>query len=1118
MSNPTCTADRDTVRIGLASPEQIRGWSCGEVTRAETINYRTFRPEKDGLFCERIFGPQKDWECACGRLRGMKYRGNTCAHCGVTVTHSRSRRQRMGHIELAAPVVHAWFFRGRPNPLATLLGLKPAELESVIYYEKYLVLDPGRSKLAAGQVIDEATWDRTRERYRGFEADTGAEAIQSLLERLDLEAQAEFLRSQLAALGGSLKEEQRRLQRWLRLVDALGHSGNRPEWMVLRCLPVIPPDLRPIVMLEPGQMATSDLNDLYRRVIGRNNRLKKLLALHSPEVILRNEKRMLQQAVDALFDNQRCKRPVLGSSGQPLKSLGEMLGGKQGRFRQNLLGKRVDYSARSVIVAGPELKLHQCGLPKKIALELFQPFVIRCLKERGLATTIRAAKRMIERREECVWDALVEAVKDHPVLLNRAPTLHRLGIQAFEPVLIEGNAIRLHPLVCKGFNADFDGDQMAVHLPLSIEAQVEAKVLMMPTHNIFSPANGQPIISPSQDIVVGCGYLTWAEDDKVTRWQGDKVKAQGRAMPTFASTTEVLVAEAQRKVNLHERIRVRLSGNRPVVCEDSAHLVTRSPCHLVTTTVGRVLFNDILDPRMPFYDLSLTASSLRRVIADCHRLLGRGETVALLDRMKALGFRAATRSGVSFALDDLRTTGGKEEVVHRTEKAVAALEQSCSRGLISADEREERVISLWMDARDEIGRQVMDDLAKDRRTGPNPLYLMAASGARGNQEQLRQLAGMRGLMVRPSGQVVSRPITSSLREGLSVPEYWSSTTGARKGLTDTALKTAGAGYLTRKLIDVAQNVVVNMHDCGTKRGIETELLRGRFLVSGKEPLTEEEAARLKGREGVRVRSPLTCAAPSGVCQLCYGIDLSTGKLVEEGTAVGIVAAQSIGEPGTQLTMRTFHIGGVHSDQDITLGLPRVTELFEAQRPRNAAVLAEAAGEVRVGGAEDVRHRKQRVFVQPLDEHGKAVGPERPQSIPEGRRLLITEGQQVAMGEALTDGTPDPHDVLRLRGREAVQRYLVNEVQAVYRAQGVELDDRHIEVIVARMLLPGSTQVLGVTRAAVRAQSFIAAAAFQETATVLTEAALAGKVDPLAGVKENVALGRLIPAGTGFRRT
>jgi DNA-directed RNA polymerase subunit beta' len=1106
MSNPTCSADRATVRIGLASPEQIRGWSCGQVTRAETINYRTLRPEKDGLFCERIFGPQKDWECACGRLRGLRYRGNTCPQCGVTVTHSRSRRQRMGHIELAAPVVHAWFFRGRPSPLATLLGLKPAELQGVIYHEKFLVLDPARSKLAAGQVIDEATWERTRDRYPGFATGTGAEAVQTLLERLDLDAQAEFLRNQLAALGGSLKDEQRRLQRWLRLVDALRHSGNRPEWMVLRCLPVIPPDLRPIVMLESGQMATSDLNDLYRRVLGRNSRLKKLLALHSPEVILRNEKRLLQQAVDALFDNQRCKHPVLGSSGQPLKSLGEMLAGKQGRFRQNLLGKRVDYSARSVIVAGPELKLHQCGLPKTIALELFQPFVIRCLRERELAPTIRAAKRLIERREECVWDALEEAVKDHPVLLNRAPTLHRLGIQAFEPVLIEGNAIRVHPLVCKGFNADFDGDQMAVHLPLSIEAQVEARVLMMAASNIFSPANGQAVISPSQDIVVGCGYLTWSDDAGET------------PATTFSGPGEVLLAHAQDKIGLHARIRLRLPHGKKLVHAESGHLVTLSPCHLVTTTVGRVLFNDILDPKMPFYDLPLTVSALRRVIADCHRLLGRGETVALLDRLKALGFRTATRSGVSFALDDLRTTGGKDEVVQRTEKEVAAVEQSCRRGLISTDEREDQVISLWMDARDEIGRRVMADLARDQQTGPNPLYLMASSGARGNQEQLRQLAGMRGLIARPSGQVVSRPITSSLREGLSVLEYFSSTHGARKGLSDTALKTAGAGYLTRKLIDVAQNVVVSMHDCGTTRGIETKSLRGRVLVSGQGPLTEEESARLKGRDGVRVRSPLTCAAPSGVCRLCYGIDLSTGKLVEEGTAVGIVAAQSIGEPGTQLTLRTFHIGGVHSEQDITLGLPRVTELFEAQRPRGAAVLAEVAGEVRVGGAEDVRRRKQRVFVQPLDNHGKPVGPERPQSIPEGRHLLVTDGQRVALGEELTDGVLDPHDVLRLRGREAVWRYLVSEVQGVYRAQGVELDDRHVEVIVARMLRPGSTQLLGVTRAAVRADSFIAAAAFQETATVLTEAALAGKVDPLAGVKENVALGRLIPAGTGFRRS
>ena len=1397
--------DYGAVRISLASPHDIRSWSFGEVKKPETINYRTYRPEKDGLFCERIFGPEKDWECACGKYRGMKYKGMICDRCGVKVTHSRVRRKRMGHIELAAPVVHIWFFKAMPSRLGTLLEMKTTSLEKVIYFQDYVVTDVGGTPLKKQQLLTEDEFRKAREAYgEDFQAEMGAEAVRKLLEKLDLVELSRQLREELAILTAKekpSKQRQRDLTKRLKVVESLRDSGfggtpNKPEWMVLECIPVIPPDLRPLVLLDSGNFATSDLNDLYRRIINRNNRLKKLVDLNAPEVIIRNEKRMLQQSVDALFDNNRCKRPVLGSSNRPLKSLTDMIKGKQGRFRENLLGKRVDYSARSVIVVGPELRLHQCGLPKKIALELFQPFIIRRLKELGHADTIKSAKKMLERKDEQVWDILEEVTKNHPVLLNRAPTLHRMGIQAFEPVLIEGNAIRIHPLVCKGFNADFDGDQMAVHLPLSIEAQVEATVLMMSTNNIFSPANGQPIISPSQDIVMGCYYLTASRGEP-----GDKIEA-GDGM-VFTTPAEVFMAFSQNKLGVHARIRVRLPVQKEVISEERVDkekvrvdVKKREPNGLVSTTVGRVLFNDIVNAKMAFYDLPLSSKHLSRIIADCYQKLGRRQTIELLDRMKELGFRESTRSGLSFATDDLKTPANKETILRKAEKEAESVQKQYLRGIITEGERYNRVIDLWTHARDEITKEMMFDLQHDTRDGKaylNPIYLMAHSGARGGVEQIRQLAGMRGLMAKPSGQIIETPIKANFREGLSVLEYFSSTHGARKGLADTALKTADSGYLTRKLADVAQNVVITMMDCGSTQGIAKgivykgeeierglgEAIRGRVsrnritdisgevIVDENEMITWDQARHIEriGVDKLVVRSPMTCQASLGVCRLCYGMDLATGALVEEGMAVGIIAAQSIGEPGTQLTMRTFHIGGVarraveeseiktkkagrvrferitpvtnkdgqsvalarngeliihapnqkdrildsfsipngaillvnekqdvvpgqvlckwdphmipilaeeggkvrldeivenetlrkerdpggaerwvimehkgdlhpqisvldaagqikfvyyvpekaHLEvrdgdmvtpgdllaktprevggtQDITGGLPRVTEIFEARRPREPAVMSEVAGKVRLG---DRRRGKRSVMIQPIDDKGERVGEEREHLVPHGKHLRVHGADYVKEGDPLVDGPLVPHDILRISGVDAVQNYLVREVQTVYRSQRVDIDDKHIEIIVAQMLrkvkietmgdtglLPGSVidkfgfrevnerlrecvkiknpheskfeegkivgkeqfeeerarmevegkkppsfvpptpatcsvVLLGITKAAVQSDSFISAASFQETTKVLTEAALAGKVDYLVGLKENVILGHLVPAGTGF---
>jgi DNA-directed RNA polymerase subunit beta' len=1436
--------DYGAVRISLASPHDIRSWSFGEVKKPETINYRTYRPEKDGLFCERIFGPEKDWECACGKYRGMKYKGMICDRCGVKVTHSRVRRKRMGHIELAAPVVHIWFFKAMPSRLGTLLDMKTTSLEKIVYFQDYVVIEPGQTKLKERQLLTEDEYRRAREEYgEHFEADMGADAVKRLLERLDLVKLSRELREELFTLSQKDKpsrQKQRDLVKRLKVVEALRDSGlggppNKPEWMVMECIPVIPPDLRPLVLLDSGNFATSDLNDLYRRIINRNNRLKKLVDLNAPEVIIRNEKRMLQQSVDALFDNNRCKRPVLGSSNRPLKSLTDMIKGKQGRFRENLLGKRVDYSARSVIVVGPELRLHQCGLPKKIALELFQPFIIRRLKELGHADTIKSAKKMLERKADEVWDILEEVIKNHPVLLNRAPTLHRMGIQAFEPTLIEGNAIRIHPLVCKGFNADFDGDQMAVHLPLSIEAQVEASVLMMSTNNIFSPANGQPIITPSQDIVMGCYYLTadplaafearqGSDEGRATRAKLRPENLKGEGM-VFASPAEVFLAYAEKKVGIHARIQVRLPLGKRVITEvradkDKVRLeeldrrpdpdTSKKATYLVHTTVGRVLFNDGLDPRMAFYDLPLSGKYLSRIIADCYQYLGRRQTIDLLDKMKEVGFRESTRSGLSFSTDDLRTPLKKDSIIRDTEKEVEKIQKHFQRGVITDYERYNKVIDLWTHARDQITTQMMQDLQHDVREGIpylNPIFLMAHSGARGGVEQIRQLAGMRGLMAKPSGQIIETPIKANFREGLSVLEYFSSTHGARKGLADTALKTADSGYLTRKLADVAQNVVITMEDCGTTQGITkgaiykgddierplSEAIRGRVsrntiatitgevIVKENEMISRDAAMQIEhmGLDKIIVRSPMTCQAPLGVCRLCYGMDLSTGSLVEEGMAVGIIAAQSIGEPGTQLTMRTFHIGGtgnvkvqesehkakrqgivkleritvvtndagervcltrrgqlllvnakgvtldefsipngailrveegqqvqpgqllcqwdpyripilaerggrvrfeeivegetlrkerdqagaerwvimehkgdlhpqvviedergqslevhyipekahlevregasvsagtllaktpreVGGTQDITGGLPRVTEIFEARKPRDPAVMAEVAGRVILG---EKRRGKRSVLIQPVDEAGTPLPAEAVKQmvphmqldeqgrvihlVPHGKHLKVHGGDYVKEGDALVEGPLVPHDILRISGVEAVQQYLVREVQAVYRSQRVDIDDKHIEIIISQMLrkvrveemgdtglLPGSvidkfafrevnerlqqcikvkdagdarfdkgkivtkdayeeartalegedkkpptwekpkaatcsTQLLGITKAAVQSDSFISAASFQETTKVLTEAALAGKVDYLVGLKENVILGHLVPAGTGF---
>ncbi len=1390
--------DFASVRITLASPNDIRSWSFGEVKKPETINYRTYRPEKDGLFCERIFGPERDYECACGKYKGTKFKGIICDRCGVKVTHSRVRRKRMGHINLAAPIVHIWFFKAMPSRLGNLLAMKTSDLEKVIYFQDYVVVDGGDTELTFQQILTEDEYRAALQKYgNAFKALMGAEAIRELIERLDLDAVATELRAGIRDTRS--KQKLKDLAKRLKIVEQIRNSENDPSWLIMDVIPVIPPDLRPLVLLESGNFATSDLNDLYRRIINRNNRLKKLMDLNAPEVIIRNEKRMLQQAVDALFDNGRCRRPVLGSSNRPLKSLTDMVKGKQGRFRENLLGKRVDYSARSVIVVGPELKLHQCGLPKKIALELYQPFIIRKLKEHGLADTIKSAKRMLERRDPEVWDILEEVIFQHPVLLNRAPTLHRMGIQAFEPVLVEGNAIKIHPLVCTGFNADFDGDQMAVHLPLSVEAQTEAHVLMLSTHNIFSPANGNPIISPSQDIVMGVYFITVINEEHAQ---------DPNKLPQFKDRREALLAFEHRKIDIHQPILVRLDGFTHQVTSQKGVPEPLPANRRVVTTVGRVIFADILGQGMPFYNCALGKKGAARVIDDAYLYCGRGDTIDLLDRLKETGFRWSTLAGVSFGITDLRIPAAKQTLLDEAQKRADRVRKNYERGIITERERYRQLLDIWAHCREEVTKKLIDTLKRDRRdpaTGEevsieekqgtkylNPVYLMSDSGARGNVSQVQQLAGMRGLMAKPSGEIIETPIRANFREGLNVLEYFSSTHGARKGLADTALKTADSGYLTRKLCDVAQSVIVNEQDCGTLRGIvKRALYKGeevdvplrdqvvgrtsrqtivnpitdQVIVSENEVITLDSAGRIEelGIETVLVRSPLTCESPRGVCAHCYGMDMSTSRLVEQGMAVGIIGAQSIGEPGTQLTMRTFHTGGVattklvetdiratqagvvelrdcnevpvmnesgeeiltalkrngeilvlddrgrelekykvpyaaeivirtgakvkRGDQlvrwdphrtpilaekdgvvryvdielnetvreedagkgakalvvvehkgdkhpqiviedttgkildfhylpakarievadgstvkagqmlarqprtgggshDITGGLPRVTEIFEARKPKDPAIMAEISGTVEIHSDK----RKGKMTIRIISDSGL----EKDHHVPQDKHLLVHSGDHVSAGDPLIDAPLVPHDILRIKGEDALYTYMLDEVQNVYRAQGVTINDKHIEVILTQMLrkvrvestgdtdlLPhevvdkfvfrhkntkisemgivtepgdttlavgalvsraelkeanskaeaagkvgakakkakpatGRTLLLGITKASLQSDSFLSGASFQETTKVLTEASLKGAVDDLIGLKENVLLGHLIPAGTGFK--
>jgi len=1347
QDKPTVAPDFEAIRISLASPEKIRSWSYGEVTKPETINYRTFKPERDGLFCARIFGPITDWECLCGKYKRMKYRGVVCDKCGVEVTLSRVRRERLGHIELASPCSHVWFFKGLPSRIGHLLDIPLRDLEKVLYYESYIVVDAGEmTDIKEKDLLTDEQYRKLFDAYPGqFIARMGAEAIKTLLERVDCTALSEELRQKMRE--ETSQQKKLKLAKRLKVVDAFRRSGNRPEWMILDVIPVIPPELRPLVPLDGGRFATSDLNDLYRRVINRNNRLRKLLDLKAPEVIVRNEKRMLQEAVDALFDNGRRGRVLRGANNRPLKSLSDTLKGKTGRFRQNLLGKRVDYSGRSVIVVGPELKLHQCGLPKKMALELFKPFIYHQLEKQKYAQTIKQAKEMVDRQVPEVWDILEEVIREHPVLLNRAPTLHRLGIQAFEPVLVEGKAIKIHPLVCTAFNADFDGDQMAVHIPLSHEAQIEAMVLMRADNNILSPANGQPIAVPTQDIVLGCYYLTYerADDPKGGR--------------TFATLDDVVIAHDAGIVNTQSPIKLRYEG----VLIDLEHernqqdLLRATPRHVrqvISTTVGRVIFNQALPEGMPFINGVLKKKGLQSLVSYCQLHHGLETTVKMLDSLKAIGFLYATKAGISIGIDDLVTPPRKAELIAEADREVARFQREYEEGSITDGERYNKVIATWSQTTEAVAKEMNAAMkaAEKQNNELNPIMVMADSGARGSAQQIRQLAGMRGLMAKPSGEIIEKPIRANFREGLDVLEYFISTHGARKGLADTALKTADSGYLTRRLVDVAQDVIVSEEDCGTIRGIWVEAISeggeiieplrdriigrvalddivdpvtGEVIVPANQEITEKLASDIQdagGIERVKLRSVLTCEARRGVCAKCYGRNLATGKMVELGEAVGVIAAQSIGEPGTQLTMRTFHLGGAvtgSSEQsshearkagrvkfedlrtvkgrdgrlvamnrngyivlidenrsnreigryqivygarlsvtdgqlvdegdtlatwdpytfsiltevegtvryhdliegitiqedidantgnrsmivreatdekrqprieiigedgktvlkayqmpvranlsvrqgdrvmpgdviakiprestrakDITGGLPRITELFEARKPRETAVMAEIDGIVKFGNV--VKGQRK---VQIIGDDGET----REYSIPKGVNMFIQEGDRVKAGEPLVDGPLNPHDILAIQGMDALQRYLVNEIQEVYRLQGVNIADKHIEVIVRQMLRwvrvkdvgdtdflideqvdrfrfedennrviaaggqPATAEplLLGITKASLSTESFISAASFQETTRVLTEAAISGRVDYLRGLKENVIMGRLIPAGTGM---
>ena len=1144
----------ESIKIGLASPEKIRQWSRGEVKKPETINYRTLKPEKDGLFCERIFGPQKDWECHCGKYRRVRYKGVVCDRCGVEVTKSKVRRERMGHIELAAPMSHIWYFKGIPSRMGLLLDMSPRALEKVLYFASYVVTDPKETGLTAKQLLTEKEYRDAVDNYGygSFEVGMGAEAVKKLLQDIDLEQQSKELR---ADLKDSTGQKRIRTIRRLEVVEAFRKSGNKPEWMILDAIPVIPPDIRPMVQLDGGRFATSDLNDLYRRVINRNNRLKRLLELGAPDIIVRNEKRMLQEAVDALIDNGRRGRPVTGPGNRPLKSLSDMLKGKQGRFRQNLLGKRVDYSGRSVIVVGPELKFYQCGLPKKMALELFKPFVMDKLVEEGYAHNIKSAKSIVEKVKTEVWDVLEEVIKNHPVLLNRAPTLHRLGIQAFEPVLVEGKAIKLHPLVCTAYNADFDGDQMAVHVPLSVEAQAEARFLMLSVNNILAPKDGSPITTPSQDMVLGSYYLTIEAQDG----------AKGTGM-IFKDYNELLLAYYNKVVELHALVKVR-------------KVLPDGRSALVESTVGRFIFNEGIPQDLGFVDREkdpfsleidevVTKKYLGKIIDKCFRKHENTITAELLDYVKSIGFKYSTVGGITVAVADMAIPKEKEIYIAEAEKEVEKLSKAYRRGLISDEERYKKVIATWTETTEKVTDALMANL--DRL---NNIYIMAHSGARGSKNQIRQLAGMRGLMANASGKTVEIPVKSNFREGLSVLEYFTSAHGARKGLADTALRTADSGYLTRRLVDVSQDVIVRDVDCGTTETTEILAIKdgnevieeiydrivgrytidpivhpetGEVLVPADSMIKEDAAEKIveAGIEKVNIRTVLNCKTKHGVCSKCYGRNLATGKEVNIGEAVGIIAAQSIGEPGTQLTMRTFHTGGV-AGGDITQGLPRVEELFEARKPKGLAIITEISGQVKI----DETGKRKEVIVVP------AEGEAQTYQIPYGSRIKVKDGQMVEAGDPITQGSINPHDIVRVKGIGGVQDYIVKEVQRVYRLQGVDVNDKHIEVIVRQMLskvkvedpgdtdlLPGGYEdvlvyekcnedaiaqglrpavakrvLLGITKASLATESFLSAASFQETTRVLTEAAIKGKEDHLIGLKENVILGKLIPAGTGMKK-
>ena len=1155
----------ESIKIGLASPEKIREWSYGEVKKPETINYRTLKPERDGLFCERIFGPTKDWECYCGKYKRLRYKGKICERCGVEVTKSKVRRERMGHIELAAPVSHIWYFKGTSSRMGLLLNMSPRLLEKVLYFASYIVTDPGTTNLKKYTLLSEKEYRDMREAYEDeFEASMGAEAIKKLLEDLDLEQLSRELKDELETL--PVGQKRARILKRLEVVEAFRLSGNQPSWMIMDVVPVIPPDIRPMVQLDGGRFATSDLNDLYRRVINRNNRLKKLIELGAPDIIVRNEKRMLQESVDALIDNGRHGRPVTGPNNRPLKSLSDMLKGKQGRFRQNLLGKRVDYSGRSVIVVGPDLKMYQCGLPKEMALELFKPFVMKRLVDQEIATNIKNARKMVDRASmKEVWDALEVVIKNHPVLLNRAPTLHRLGIQAFEPILVEGRAIRLHPLVCTAFNADFDGDQMAIHLPLSAEAQAEARFLMLAAGNLLKPSDGRPVTIPTQDMILGSYYLTMVRED------------EPGAGKVFRNFDEAKMAYDTGVVGLHAPIKVRVSK------EINGKAISR----IIDATVGRIIFNDPIPQDLGFVDRTdsekqfdlevaflVRKKELGKIIDKCIRACGTVKTSEVLDKIKNQGFKYSTKSGLTVAVRDALIPENKQELIAQADEKVAQIKRQYDRGLISDDVRYDRVIKVWNDTTDAVKKELSATFGER-----NPIYMFADSGARGSMEQIRQLAGMRGLIANTSGKAIEIPIKSNYREGLNILEYFQSSRGARKGLADTALRTADSGYLTRRLVDVSQDVIIRCDDCGTHEGIMVydiedsgrvieslaERLTGRYLaddvvhpqtgevLATREKMIDEKTAQKivdAGITQVKIRSILNCQAKKGVCAKCYGANLANGQPVGIGEAVGVISAQSIGEPGTQLTMRTFHTGGVASASDITQGLPRVEELFEARKPKNAAIISH------VSGIANFR----------LDHKGantvnvtSADGEVFTKIVPFDYKIIVQEGQYVEKGQLITEGSVEPGEVLTVSGELAVQDYLIKEVQRVYRTQGVDINDKHIEVIVRQMmrkvriddggdtkLITGSlidkselreaneellaleaqdgihrkpatyhAVLMGITKASLATDSFMSAASFQETTRVLTEAAIKGKVDPLSGLKENVIIGKLIPAGTGI---